>query len=677
MRAGVALALCAAATAVALIAGQDAPLPQPRFRGGVDVVQVDVSVLDKDRRPVRGLTADDFTVREDGKTRPIVAFAPVELSEAAPPAGPAAWVRDVESDVVMNDARPEGRLVVIMFDWSIRFEDQQLARRIATAAVDQLGPDDLAAVVFTSAFANNGTPQNFTADRARLLGAINRPFVMAPHNPPVGPGHDPRNGNEVMIDDPEGYESGDCLCRVCVPEAISRVADVARDVQGRRKTLIFIGTYFRSYEALQGPVSRPAQGPPAFITGIVRPSVNTMACSGRLQDAREKMTRALAVANLTVHTLDPVGLETTLNSPLGGSLQGMRERQSDLKVLADLGGGRTVMNTETPEAQVPAIFAESHSYYLVAFTPADASANGRFHKIDVKVDRPGVTVRTRSGYYAGETRAPDRTASAVAPDTTDALEGVLPRADVPLGVSTAPFALAGSRESAVVIVLGVRQRVPDGKAREEPVKVLAAAFDRNGRVVQSEAQALGLTWHADATGSMPYELVSRLVLKPGRYEVRVALDAAAGQHASVYTYVQVPDFSSQPLSLSGIVLSASTQIVSASTKSAAGILPIVPTARRQFAPVDRVTAFLRVYQAANKAPQPATVTAKIVDTHDRARSQQVVMLAAESFGASHSADVRLDVPIGSLDTGEYLLVVDATRGDLAARRGVRFNVRSE
>jgi hypothetical protein len=225
-----------------------------------------------------------------------------------------------------------------------------------------------------------------------------------------------------------------------------------------------------------------------------------------------------------------------------------------------------------------------------------------------------------------------------------------------------------------MIVLGARQHVPDAQAQQNPIKVLAAAFDRNGRAVQSEAQTLGLTWRPDATGSMPYELVSRLVLEPGRYEVRVALDAAANEHASVYTYVDVPDFSSQPLSLSGIVLSASTPVVSASTKSAAGILPIVPTARRQFAPSDRVTAFLRVYEAAKKAPQPATVTAKIVDTHDRVRWQQVVALTADSFGAAHSADCRLDVPVSVLEAGQYLLVLDATQGNLAARRGVRFAV---
>jgi len=660
------------AASVLAIAQQPA---QPTFRSGVDVVQVDVSVLDKSRVPVRGLTAADFTVLEDGKPRPIVAFVPVTLAEPPEKDAAAAWLRDVTPDVTTNDVPREGRLVVIMFDWSIRFEDQQLARRIATAAVDQLGPGDLAAVVFTSAFANGGTPQNFTADRARLIAAIDRPFALALHNPPVGPGHDPRNANEVMIDDPEGYEAGECLCRICVPDAIAHVADAMRNVPERRKTLLFIGTYFRSYEPLQGPISRPKPGPPAAMTGIVRPSPSMMNCSAYLKDAREKMVRATALANLTIHTLDPVGLETNLNSPMGGSLVGIQERQSDLRVPADLTGGRTVMNTETPEAALPALFSESGSYYLLAFAPADPKTNGKLHRIDVKVQRPGVVVRTRSGYYAGETRAPNRSPLTVSPETADALQGVLPRTDVPLGVAVAPFAMPGSTECAVAVVLSVRQPADvDGRNPNGPVKVVVAAFDRNGRAVQSETQTVGITWRPDATGATPYEILSRLPLKPGRYEVRAALDAASNQHGSVFTFVDVPDFSQQPLSLSGIVLAASPAMLVAPKDAFASLLPVVPTAKRLFARTESVTTFVRVYQGARRAAQPATVTMTVTDRKDRVVVTNTATLAADAFVQARGADYLRGLPLDRLEAGEHLLTIEATQGSVTARRGVRFSV---
>jgi VWFA-related protein len=679
MRAATGVFVCLLGLAVLSTDGraqQQPAAPQlPRtFQSGVDVVEVDVSVLDKDRRPVRGLAPPNFTILEDGKPRPIVAFSAVDLPERDASSARASWVRDVSPDVVTNAIRPEGRLVVIMLDWSIRFEDHLLANRIATAAVNSLGPDDLGAVVFSSGFGNAGTPQNFTADRSRLLASINRPWAVALHNPASGPGADPRNRNLVMIDDPEGYMSGDCLCRACVPETIARVADAVRDVRGRRKTLIFIGTYFRAEESLQGPASRQG-GEGGFLRSPSITPVRPGICAAPLQDAREKMVRAASLANLTIQTFDPVGLETSGNSPLGGSTEGQRERREGLAVPADLTGGRTVMNTETPEALMPAVFAESGSYYLLAFAPADAKANGRLHKIDVKVDRPGVNVRTRSGYVSGPTRPPDRKPTIGSPDTVAALQEVLPRADVPLTVSVAPFAIAGKAESAVAVVLGARQPVPaDLSGKTATVKVLAAAFGWDGRSADFVDQTVGVTWRPDASGSSRYEVVSRLTLKPGRYEVRVALAAAPNQRGSVYTFVDVPDFAKQPLSLSGVVLAA-PGISSAGREAFANVLPLVPTAQREFARTDQATAFVQIYQEASAPTRPATVRALIAGSTDRIVMDEATALPPDRFATNHSADYRLELPLAKLEPGEYLLTIDAAQGPNIARRSVRFTVR--
>ncbi len=98
---------------LALHARAQAPATQPVFRGGTDLVQVDVSVLDDKRQPVRGLTAADFTVREDGQPRQIQAFTEVYLPDRVR-AGAAPWLRDVPSDVASNQtAEDDGRLVII------------------------------------------------------------------------------------------------------------------------------------------------------------------------------------------------------------------------------------------------------------------------------------------------------------------------------------------------------------------------------------------------------------------------------------------------------------------------------------------------------------------------------------------------------------------------------------
>src|SRR5687767_6137618 len=85
------------ATGISTYARQSQQGP-PVVRGGIDLVQVDVSVLDKSRRPVRDLKATDFTLLEDGKPRPVAGFALVELPARAP-VPKAAWIREVLSDV--------------------------------------------------------------------------------------------------------------------------------------------------------------------------------------------------------------------------------------------------------------------------------------------------------------------------------------------------------------------------------------------------------------------------------------------------------------------------------------------------------------------------------------------------------------------------------------------------
>src|SRR6476659_8321599 len=93
--------------------GQGQP---PVFKAAVDLVHLDVSVLDKNRVPIRGLTAADFTVIEDGKPQSIVAFSAVDVPD--PEAPPAPWVHRVSPDVQSNAGieSPEGRLFVLLMD---------------------------------------------------------------------------------------------------------------------------------------------------------------------------------------------------------------------------------------------------------------------------------------------------------------------------------------------------------------------------------------------------------------------------------------------------------------------------------------------------------------------------------------------------------------------------------
>ncbi|HVW05164.1 MAG TPA: VWA domain-containing protein, partial [Vicinamibacterales bacterium] len=408
-----------------LVAQQQPATPPPTFRSNVDVVRLDVSVLDKDRHPVRGLTAADFTIEEDGRERPIVAFAPVELS-AAPAAttSMAAWTRDAPRDVVSNEDANTGRLVVIALDWSIRFYDQQLARRIASAAVDGLGPTDQAAVLFTTPNAAAGMPQGFTTDRARLQTAINRPFAVALTNPT------PDGGKKIV--DPEHYGDGACLCGLCTLESLTRLAGTLGAVSQRPKVVLFVGTYVRTYEVMTPTrIPQVVQGPNPQITPTFTSMPGATDCPGRLLDARRAFEHATRAANVVVHVLDPAGLVTNDDDPIGD----VRKRLNTLPVMADITGGRTVLNTNAPEAQVPAILDESRAYYVIGFDPAPGKIDRERH-IEVHVKPRGLSVRARDSYNLADEST---SSSRVTPPLTRSVSDVVPRAEVPLEASAVPL----------------------------------------------------------------------------------------------------------------------------------------------------------------------------------------------------------------------------------------------
>ena len=86
----------------------------PQFRSRVDLVHLDVSVLDQNRRPVKGLGPADFTVLENGVEQSIAAFSAVDMPDPEPPK--AAWMREVAPDVRTNEDLKERRLFLIIID---------------------------------------------------------------------------------------------------------------------------------------------------------------------------------------------------------------------------------------------------------------------------------------------------------------------------------------------------------------------------------------------------------------------------------------------------------------------------------------------------------------------------------------------------------------------------------
>jgi hypothetical protein len=449
-----------------------------------------------------------------------------------------------------------------------------------------------------------------------------------------------------------------CACGLCSIEALESVAAGLRSIQQQRKTILYISPGI----SVDTTMPEFVQLPSPF-------STYQNSCEQRKHDAMLDLFRQAQLANVTISAIDPNGI-------------GAKSYPEYLRTIAENTGGRAVVNDNDPERHVPALLLESSSYYLLGFEPAAKAADGRFHRIQVHVNGRDVQIRARSGFYAPTAKDRKTPARAVAPASLDAaIGGQLPSADLPLQVSVAPFA-DGNRKAALAIALSVTQRA--NAAGREPVAritkatatvdVLAAAFDSQGRSWGSRRLTVRVGLKPAGAGDLRYEVLPRLPIPPGRYELRLAVRTEDARSGSVYTFVDVPEFTREPLSLSGLVLGATPSVVAAPADAYSGLLPIVPTARRDFAPTDRVTAFLRVYQGGSRALAPAIMTTRLVDARNERISETVRKLDVAAFEKTRSFDDRFDLPVRSLRPGEYLLTVDVAVDGKTAQRTLRFRV---
>jgi VWFA-related protein len=433
---------CVAACLAAVSLAQQAPSqPLPQFRTGVEVIEVDVSVLDRDRRPVRGLTAKDFTLLEEGRPQEIVSFTSIDVPEPEPVS--TAWMRDIAPDVSANLAGADRLVVLVIDDAQVRIGPQhaQTTKSIARRVIDQLGPRDLAAVVFTR---DNSGAQPFTSNRSRLLAAVDS----------FSPGFTGASGT--------GDFSIDYFYRSSML-TLKYVVESLADAGQRRKAVIYVSPGI------------PLEG-------------NSLEVYSRRNDALQ-IFREAQRANVTFYGIDPSGLggldrEDPIASGLASDL--IRSPQSVLNdflhSLASNTGGLAIVNRNEFASGVAQIFAENGSYYLLGYRAAQQSTaqkrDGQLRRIEVRVNRPGVTVRARTGYVGPRSEAPPKT-GAPSGALVKALRDVTPRGDVAMQVMAAPFAVPGRKPAAVALVIALRQpKPPSTGPLTEQVDMIISATGR-------------------------------------------------------------------------------------------------------------------------------------------------------------------------------------------------------
>jgi len=266
-----------------------APPPQagqPTFRSGVEVVHIDVTVVDKKQRPLRGLKATDFVVLQDGRPRPVVSFQDISTERTATRSGRATTVR------AASDAAGPPRAVTILFDRTIAPGAPAVAaRRFAAATIDQLADGDWVSVVDLV----NRQALPFSRDRAAAALAIGH-AATTPMN----------------TTDENATERSERFCGVCTLDLLTRIATAQGEMPNTRRLILYVGASI----------------------GTVPDNGST--CEPYLRPARNAMFRAAQDAGVTIHAIDPNALKTF--SPAG------EERLAAVNVLRwQQLGGRMVL----------------------------------------------------------------------------------------------------------------------------------------------------------------------------------------------------------------------------------------------------------------------------------------------------------------------------------------------
>jgi VWFA-related protein len=683
----------------ALVAGQNPPAsspppPQPppapnqgpTFRVRVDYVEVDIVVTDRQGNLVRDLKKDDFQVLEDGKAQSISAFSlvdiPVERADR-----PLFQPDPIEPDVKTNEHPFDGRIyVMVIDDYHTNFGRTARVKGAAKQFIERrLGANDLMAIVHTAgATAAN---QEFTSNKKLLLAAVDKTqgrklkSSTANRTEEYYRTRDLRQSGDPL-NDPEDAERA--FNARSTLDTLRNVAEWFSSVRGRRKTILFV-----------------SEGIDYDIHDIIAQTGSNHMGASMVLDATRDAIAAATRANVSIYGIDPRGLtdlgdesieigsfpdDTSLGIGTGSLYNELRMAQDSLRVLSEETGGFAVVNKNDFSTAYDRIVKDNSSYYVLAYYPPDARP-GRVHKIDVRVTRPGLTVRARKAHVTPKDvkAAPVNAKDVRTPEIRDALDSPLPLSGLTMHVFAAPFKGAAPNAS---VLFGVEMRGKDLRlANADRLQLSYYAIDAQGKVRGGNTDAITMNLRPETKARIAEQgvrMLNRIDLPPGRYQLRFAAhDSGGGAVGSVLYDLEVPDFVKSPISMSGIALTSQAAAVRPTVRpdeQLRAVLPAPPVALRTFPQDDEVALFAEIYDNSASTPHKVDITSTVTTDEGKVlfkteEERDSSDLGGKTGGYGYTAKI----PMKDLAPGPYVLTVSArsrVRPNPTVQRQVRINVAS-
>jgi VWFA-related protein len=675
----------------------------------VTAIVVDVIVRDRNGNPVRGLTKEDFGILEDGVMQEIGSFTPINTPEP-PPSTPAtrAPAAAPASAAPAAPAKPE--VIALVFD-RLSGEARSLANK---AALTYVGSGKLAnniVAVFgvdlslsliqqftrdgdlirkgieaaggraTSQFANTRAEQQQLQARAAASGAQMQSLG-------GGPGAQSANAGAV----------GDAEFAAMQADILESFQSLERDQQGyaTSNSLLAIVSALKAIPGRKSVVF--------FSEGLsIPPNVQSQFVS--VIDAANR-------ANVSIYPMDAAGLrtESTLKESRGGiTAAGQRSVERDptadptgrpmmmaleqneallradphsgLGTLADETGGFLIANTNDLRGGFSAIETDMRNYYALTYTPTNTRFDGRFRRIDVKVKRSDVRVRSRKGYFAVRPSAGAPVLSYEAPALA-----VLEQSPVPNAFPTRALALRfpeRARPGLVPVLVNVPtagmtfRPSEDKKSYTSDFVVLVRFRDEAGQTIEKMSQRYQLQGAIDqlsraTQGEVLFYRQPDLV--PGVYSMEVAVYDAFSSKASVrLSTVEVPETAPSTLAMSSVVAIKRSEKVPEPERGDGPLFVgdqlLYPNMGE---PVSRELPFyFVVYPVANAGDARATL--ELLGNGQQLAQAPLELAKPDSAGRIRQVS---RIPIETLKPGSYELRITVEQGAQRTSRQLVFRIAS-
>jgi VWFA-related protein len=534
---------------------------------------VDVTAVDDNGNPVTDLKQNEIEIYENGQKQKITGFNFVSnVSETIEQ--PKNDKNAIPVPLPGHTLRPEQihrTFALVVDDLSLSFESAYYTRRALRKFVDgQMQDGDLVAIIRTGA--GIGALQQFTSDKRVLYAAIekvkwnpNGTGGVTAFAPISTEPQDPADAAAAAGQDPSGDQSLDdfrtSVFATGTLGALKYIVTGMGQLPGRKSVILF-SDGFKLFET----------------------DADGVQTEGRVMDFLKVLVDAANRATVTFYTIDPRGLQYTgltaadsigdtssdsINQAIQSRSDQLHDTQDGLRYLAKETGGFAVVNSNDLSGGVKRVL-QDQSYYLVAYEPEGDTfdpTKRKFNQLAVKVLRPHVHVRYRSGFF--NVTDPDK-AVATAPDARSGVRQLQDALLSPFGVRgiylrmNAVFGDDPKLGPFVRSLLHINAKdlnFNDDKngGKKITIELLAMAFGDNGQVVDQLGRGYDLTVNpAKLQDLLRDGFVFQFMFpikKPGAYQFRVAIrDATGGSVGSASQFIQVPDLKKRGLTVSSIVI---------------------------------------------------------------------------------------------------------------------------